>query len=60
MKFFNALQIVTLFSAWPMLINWLGNNPFKGAEILYYVAWVVYVVGFFFLTFSVAEAIEKT
>ena len=56
MKFFNALQIVTLFSAWPMLINWLGNNPFKGAEILYYVAWVVYAVGFFFLTVSVAEA----
>jgi hypothetical protein len=59
MRFFNALQVVVLFSAWPMLINWLAQSPFRGADVLYYVAWVAYAIGFVFITASVADSIEN-
>jgi len=59
MRFFNALQMVALFSGWPMLINWLAQSPFRGADVLYYVAWVAYAIGFALLTVCVAESIDN-
>lgn len=43
---FNAFQLVTLFSAMPYLIGWLGSDPFPYSTAAFWTAICVYVVMF--------------
>lgn len=55
MKGFNALQLVTLFSAGPFIIEWLHKATFTGATAAFWIAVVVYVIGYIGMVVSVHD-----
>ena len=59
MAWFNAFQIVTLFTGLPFLIHWLHGAEFWGATAAFWVALVVYIVTFILHIVAMTEMIEK-
>lgn len=44
MRYFNSLQLVILFVAWPFIIHWLADATFRGSAVAFYSACALYVV----------------
>lgn len=44
MRYFNSLQLVILFVAWPFLIQWLATAEFRGSGAVFYAACAIYLV----------------
>lgn len=59
MRLFNSFQIVAAFVAWPFLIAWLPSATFKGADVAFYAACVLYIVAFAAMVVSVYESLGK-
>lgn len=59
MRLFNSFQIVTMFVAWPFLVNWLHSASFSGAAVAFYAACALYVVMFGVAIAAMYEFIGK-
>lgn len=59
MRFFNALQLVTLFGAMPFLLNWLVGSPFPYAPVAFWLALVAYIALYVWITIMVYSHLEK-
>lgn len=46
MKLFNSIQLVTLFAAFPILLEYLSRAAFNYATFLFYVGCAAYFVMF--------------
>ncbi len=60
MRIFNAFQIVVLFAIMPFLIAWLPTQEFPCSKALYYVAFVVYLIGFILTCAAWVRLLEET
>lgn len=59
MKYFNAFQLMGLFSAGPFLIQWVHTADFYAHNVLVWVLIAGYIVGFGSLTILVGENLDK-
>lgn len=58
MKAFNSFQITAAFVAWPFLIAWLAEAPFRGAPVAFYAAIACYVVAFGCMVVAVYDKLD--
>jgi hypothetical protein len=59
MKFFNSIQLAFCFVVAPYVIAWLETATFKGASAAYISAYVLYFLGFAFVTVAIYSLLEK-
>lgn len=59
LKVFNSLQLVGLFAVSPFAINWLFSQAtFTGANIVGWIACIIYVIFFIIMTSVVCWAMD--
>lgn len=59
MKYFNAFQLMSLFSAAPFIITWTKDAGFYGHSVLTWVLIAGFIIGFGSLTVLVGDNIDK-
>lgn len=59
MKYFNAFQLMSLFSAGPFLITWTHAADFYAHNVLMWVLTAGYIVGFGALTALVGDNLTE-
>ena len=59
MRFFNSFQLAFCFVAAPYVIGWLETATFKGANAAYISAYVLYFLGFVFITIAIFRLLEE-
>jgi hypothetical protein len=58
MKVFNALQLTTLFAAWPFLTQMVLDAKFYAHTVLFWIMTVAYVAGFILMCMSVFSSLD--
>jgi ABC-type transport system involved in cytochrome c biogenesis permease subunit len=59
MKLFNAIQLITLFGAFPFLLNWLTTNPFPYSNVAFWLALIAYLVLYVWIIVIVYENFSR-
>jgi len=59
LRVFNAFQIVAAFVAWPFLVSFLSDATFRGAQVAFYAAIVLYLAAFCVMVSITAWALDK-
>jgi hypothetical protein len=57
-KGFNALQLTTIFAAWPFAMQWVHDGSFYAHSILFWIMAVAYCIGFLGMVLTVYDKFD--